>query len=186
MVGGYLERLLFAGTLAYAVSYFFTSQVWVYLLMRRASDATDFADYEPEPEPAAPGADPLLSAEVLDGGGRWSRRGSRAFSGGRQPPRRSRNRNKRGLTPPAKRERMRCFCVIWWTVLVAALAACGGSSDPPADAGRRIVTLSPVVTQVLIELGLGDEIVAVGDLDPLAPAGVPSVGAWWTWTSSGC
>ncbi len=64
------EKLLFAGTLAYAVSYFFTSQVWVYLLMRRASDATDFADYEPEPEPAAAGADPLLSAEVLDAGGK--------------------------------------------------------------------------------------------------------------------
>ncbi len=71
---------------------------------------------------------------------------------------------------------MRCFLVIWWAVLVAALAACSGSSEPSGEGGRRIVSLSPVVTQVLIELGLGDEIVAVGDLDPLAPAGVPSVG----------
>ena len=46
---GIWERLVFALTLAYAVSYFFTSQVWVYLLLRRASDDTHFADHLEEP-----------------------------------------------------------------------------------------------------------------------------------------
>jgi iron complex transport system substrate-binding protein len=40
----------------------------------------------------------------------------------------------------------------------------------------RIVSLSPAITQMVQELGLGQEIVAVGAYDPAAPAGVPVVG----------
>ena len=57
------------------------------------------------------------------------------------------------------------------TVVVLVVAGCDRSAAPLGgdDAGgRRVVSLSPVVTQVLIELGLGGEVVAVGDLDPLA------------------
>jgi phage FluMu gp28-like protein len=32
--------------LAYVVSYLFTAQVWVYLLLRRSLDATDFSEFD--------------------------------------------------------------------------------------------------------------------------------------------
>lgn len=48
-------------------------------------------------------------------------------------------------------------------ILSAALAGCGGGKsappEPPANP-RRIVSLSPVVTEILYELGLGDRIIA--------------------------
>jgi ABC-type Fe3+-hydroxamate transport system substrate-binding protein len=46
------------------------------------------------------------------------------------------------------------------------------------DHELRIVSLSPAITQVLIELGLRESIVAVGDFDELAPPDVPSLGRY--------
>ncbi|MEO1235567.1 MAG: hypothetical protein AAFX76_02135 [Planctomycetota bacterium] len=42
--------LWFGLSIAYVVSYFFTAQTWMYLLLRRSTEGTDFADYAPEPE----------------------------------------------------------------------------------------------------------------------------------------
>jgi hypothetical protein len=43
--------LLFGVSIAYAISYFFTAQTWMYLLLRKAIDGTDFDDCAPTPLP---------------------------------------------------------------------------------------------------------------------------------------
>ncbi|MEM7627419.1 MAG: ABC transporter substrate-binding protein [Planctomycetota bacterium] len=55
------------------------------------------------------------------------------------------------------------------------LISCAEPADY-RDEHLRIVSLSPAITQVVIELGLADAIIAVGDYDELAPRGVPSLG----------
>jgi hypothetical protein len=45
------SALLFGLSIAYAISYFFTAQTWLYLLLRRDVDGTDFAEAHPEPGP---------------------------------------------------------------------------------------------------------------------------------------
>ncbi|MEM9418038.1 MAG: hypothetical protein AAGA25_03145 [Planctomycetota bacterium] len=42
------SALLFGVSIAYAASYFFTAQTWLYLLLRRDVDGTDFAEYAEE------------------------------------------------------------------------------------------------------------------------------------------
>lgn len=44
------SALLFGVSIAYAASYFFTAQTWLYLLLRREVDSTAFEEYAEEPE----------------------------------------------------------------------------------------------------------------------------------------
>ncbi len=46
------SALLFGISIAYAASYFFTAQTWMYLLLRRDVDGSAFAEYAGEPESA--------------------------------------------------------------------------------------------------------------------------------------
>jgi iron complex transport system substrate-binding protein len=90
---------------------------------------------------------------------------------------------------------MVCLPVLAGMVIVVLLITGGCEpTDPPRAAGQaghnapadspasplsddlRIVSLSPAVTQMLIDLGLGQSIVAVGRFDPVAPAGAVEVG----------
>jgi len=64
-------------------------------------------------------------------------------------------------------------------VLCCGLVGCGESSasrQPSADGERRIVSLAPAITRMLIELGVEDQVVAVADYDNFQSDGVPSVG----------
>jgi hypothetical protein len=44
-------KLLIAVLPAFAVSYYFNAQTWVYLLLRRSADLVDFDDVYIEPDP---------------------------------------------------------------------------------------------------------------------------------------
>ncbi|MEM1027563.1 MAG: ABC transporter substrate-binding protein [Planctomycetota bacterium] len=62
-------------------------------------------------------------------------------------------------------------------VLWLGLMSCGEPGPITyTDQQLRIVSLAPAITHVLIELGLQDAIVAVGDYDDLAPVDTPSLG----------
>lgn len=71
--------------------------------------------------------------------------------------------------------RRREALLLWLSVAALGLSSCARPADY-ADDHLRIVSLSPAITQVVIELGLADALVAVGDYDDLAPRGVPSLG----------
>ena len=58
------SKLLFGVSIAYAVSYFFTAQTWMYLLLRREVDGTDFADAYVSPSPAVAVGEKLEPREV--------------------------------------------------------------------------------------------------------------------------
>lgn len=70
---------LFAGLLAaYAISFYFSAQTWIYLLLRRMTDGTEFDDVyeqpaarlEPAPnEPPAPGTPDKIEPSASAGGG---------------------------------------------------------------------------------------------------------------------
>jgi iron complex transport system substrate-binding protein len=66
-------------------------------------------------------------------------------------------------------------------VLVAALAAaaCGGTEAPPPGKGQRIVSLVPAVTEMLVAIGAGPQVVAVSSFDHFPPEvdALPKVGA---------
>ena len=56
-------------------------------------------------------------------------------------------------------------------------AGCDRSPTTKAKPGEmRIVSLSPALTQMAIDLGLRDKLVGVGAFDPVAPQGVAAVG----------
>jgi ABC-type Fe3+-hydroxamate transport system substrate-binding protein len=73
---------------------------------------------------------------------------------------------------------------MWRCVLIAILAVSwlgpvGCEPPPPAKrAGpRRVVSMSPAITQMIIDLGMADRLVGVGKMDPMADAeGVTVVG----------
>ena len=52
------------------------------------------------------------------------------------------------------------------------------SATASAADAMRIVSLSPAITQVLVELDLADRLVAVGDYDEFAPVDTPSLGRY--------
>lgn len=49
-------------------------------------------------------------------------------------------------------------------------------ADAPGSSGRRIVSLAPELTQMVIDLGLGDDLVGVSVDDPVAPEDVTRFG----------
>ncbi|MEM9884242.1 MAG: hypothetical protein AAF800_15115, partial [Planctomycetota bacterium] len=68
------SALLFGVSIAYAASYFFTAQTWVYLLLRRDVDGTAFAEYSPEPAsddtpPASDKVEPAAADDTTEAGG---------------------------------------------------------------------------------------------------------------------
>jgi ABC-type hemin transport system substrate-binding protein len=77
-------------------------------------------------------------------------------------------------------------CPGWSAWLVLSLTAtgligCGAGEEPsggteaPASE-QRLVSLSPALTQMVVDLGAGDRLVGVGRFDPAAPEGLPVVG----------
>jgi len=70
-------------------------------------------------------------------------------------------------------------CLVMLTSFATSLSCRRGSPPPAATDGagaRRIVSLAPSVTQMLLDLGLEREIVGAGAHDPVAPRGVRAVG----------
>jgi iron complex transport system substrate-binding protein len=77
--------------------------------------------------------------------------------------------------------------VLWLAlsvVLMTLLAGCdrregeevGLPEEAPAPRPIRIVSLAPAITRILVDMGLGSRIVAVGEYDTSAPQGTPVVG----------
>ena len=63
--------------------------------------------------------------------------------------------------------------------LAATLVGCdfGSSGDPAAD-GPRVVSLSPALTKMIVDLGKADALVGVGENDAAAPDGAAVVGTY--------
>ncbi|MEL7088049.1 MAG: ABC transporter substrate-binding protein [Planctomycetota bacterium] len=64
-----------------------------------------------------------------------------------------------------------------WALALVGLTSCARPAEY-ADHHLRIVSLSPAITQVLVEIGLADAIVAVGEGDKIVPRGVPTLGRY--------
>ena len=80
------------------------------------------------------------------------------------------------------------FALIVGGGVVVLLGRLGGAPGPGANPGvvpaaadgvDRVVSLSPAITQWVLELGRADTLVGVGDGDAFAPQGVPSVGTFF-------
>lgn len=65
---------------------------------------------------------------------------------------------------------MRTIQLAWLIALLCLLGCEDRSTSPPPtlSLSPRIVSMSPAFTQILLDLGAGDEIVGVGAFDPLA------------------
>lgn len=64
--------------------------------------------------------------------------------------------------------------------LALAAGACGGAARMPSAARERIAVMAPAAAETLVELGVADRIVAVGDFVDWPPvvAGLPKIGAY--------
>ncbi len=71
-------------------------------------------------------------------------------------------------------------CVARLLVAVAVVMAVGCEQRPDSRQARagspRVISLSPALTQMVLDLGAGQSVVGVGRFDPLADRGVPIVG----------
>ncbi len=72
---------------------------------------------------------------------------------------------------------------IGFLALAALVTTACGRSQPPAgadssDKGPRIVSLTPAITQMIVDLGLGDRLVGIAQYDAAAPEGPPVVGIY--------
>ncbi|MEM8738235.1 MAG: hypothetical protein AAGG38_07125 [Planctomycetota bacterium] len=90
--------LWFGGSLAYVISYVFTAQTWMYLILRRVAEGTSFEEYSPEPvaavavgegggpaaEKVEPPAEDGAGHGTEDGGGGGEESGDQADPGERR------------------------------------------------------------------------------------------------------
>ena len=65
--------------------------------------------------------------------------------------------------------------------VVLAIGGChrSGGGGKASGGGLRIVTLSPALSQMVMKLGDGKDLVGVTDQDAVAPAGLPAVGMYF-------
>ncbi len=73
------------------------------------------------------------------------------------------------------------FSVTLWLCALCGflLVGCEASDSPSTrhgTGGQRLVSLSPAITQMIIDLECGEQIVGVGAFDPVAPEGMVVVG----------
>src|SRR4051812_22516141 len=79
---------------------------------------------------------------------------------------------------PRPQRRGFCLYVAQTLLSVVLLAACGGTEPAPKQTPRRIVTLAPNVTEMVVALGAGHRIVATDDYsaDAMPQRKLPRVG----------
>ena len=82
--------------------------------------------------------------------------------------------------PGAGRAKVVAVVVALGALCVGILALSGTDATPTsAETSPRVVSLSPAITQWVMQLGHADALVGVGDGDAVAPAGRPSVGTFF-------
>ncbi len=80
--------------------------------------------------------------------------------------------------PMPRRDALRRLLLLVTCALILLPGGCDKRGPDSGDDSLRIVSLSPAITQVLIELDLGHAVVAVGEGDDVAPADTPSLGRY--------
>jgi ABC-type hemin transport system substrate-binding protein len=61
-------------------------------------------------------------------------------------------------------------------ICLASVIGCAPAAPPEASPQRRIVCLVPAITRMIVDLGLGEQVVGVAEYDALAEQGRPIVG----------
>ncbi len=74
----------------------------------------------------------------------------------------------------------RAALLLGLTLAVGASGACGAAAPTPSVARQRIAVMAPAAAETLVELGVAERIVAVGDFVDWPPvlAGLPKIGAY--------